>query len=331
MATPDRDYVSRLQSEGLVTTDPTDFPGLRSRAKASSLISVVSIPLEYHTERSNLMYCYVCGRTNHNHGFVGVLDDDTAILIGNCCADLLVDQTTLKRARRSFESRKAAVHYEGRTASIVRMLPALTDLAANYEDYCNDLDHRLHRLRQKCPDELSALTLSAKQDGARLLTTELVPNPLFRHERGAAKLVDVRKDLGVMAGSRFLLNKRRLDACHYAIVRSLESLSRVTSDSYGSRPDPEILVRRFRQEVQEPATELDELLLAARRFFEPQNLLAADAWLQYELAAQNSAPLFRLRRTPFQEAIEKVCGKALIAPPRSLSAEIERSFLGAVN
>jgi hypothetical protein len=287
--------------------------------------------MEYHTERSNLMYCYICGRTNHNHGFVGVLQDQTAILIGNCCADDLVNQSTLRQAKRTFATRKASVHYEGRSASIVRMLPTLAHVASTYDKVCGELDDRLHRITQKCPDEISQIAANAKLNGARLMSSEWVPNPLFRHQVRVPKLISVSKNVGMLAGTKFLLSGRRLEALLYGITRSIDSLERVTSEAYGSKPDPEILVRRFRSEIQEASEELDELLPSAVNLLSKQNLLLVDLWVQYEEAAAHEATMSGRRHTFFQAVIDRATANSITIPLPSLSQAILKGFTEAVS
>lgn len=316
--------LDRLRSAGLWTSDPTKYPGLRTETRVGDDIAIRMVPMEYRTERDQLAFCYVCGRRNHNHGFVAVLEDQTAVLIGNCCADRLVNQTELLRAKAVLARRKAAVHYEGLSAKIVGLLDQLDAVVGEYASFCVGADDRFDRLRESCRDQFSELYDVVRRHGPRLVTTEVIVSTSTQLKRHAAKHRYVDKEVGTLRGTKFFLARKRLGGLQYSIAKSISSLAKVTAHDSANRPEAERLVSRFRLEVQEPAALLDDLAVAASSFLTLDNFRVVDTWLQHESAIGEDRPLARLAlRSNFIAGVESALKIPLKQFVPRLSSTIE--------
>lgn len=223
------------------------------------------------------MFCHVCGRTNHNYGFLASLQQGGFALIGNCCASDIANQDLLALAKRKYSARKNRNHYTAQARDIIDQLGALLDRSASYADLCSELDKRRLRLEQDYPELVSPLRANLKQSGHRLISYELTENPQYKKGGKEPKQITVPIDFGTYRGATFAAAGRRYEILRYEIEASLRSLIKI-ADHADKNADSEKFVSRFRIEVRDRARSLDALIIDAAAFFESANLQTIQRW-----------------------------------------------------
>lgn len=283
MATKPRIQFSadELVEHGFLTRDPLKHEGLLPEQNMGSGVSVVEIAVEYHTAKTDLMFCYICGRKNHNYGFIANINDTDCILIGNCFAGRIVNQALLKTARRRFDARKNRYHYTNQAREIIEQIDTIEQVCAEYKNICLSLDELKAAVESHVPRAFQALRSSIKQHGSRLISHEWRENPRYREDNRGPRYIPIPIDLGTMHGAAYLTGGRRFEIGLYEIDASLSSLKKVANDTRRS-VDTERFVARFRNKVRERAVALDALIEDAVGFFATANLRAINAWFVHQ-------------------------------------------------
>jgi hypothetical protein len=105
------DYEAFLHDRGLKVFAPYEQIDLLPLEKVEPPTGTVAIRNRYHFAQQKV-FCHICGRRLHNHGYTAEIADGALILFGSTCAKGYFDDNVLRQAENAFLRRESEAFSE---------------------------------------------------------------------------------------------------------------------------------------------------------------------------------------------------------------------------